>query len=363
MVRSGFAQMDLIDGAELGAYMKSFGSAPSGTKYYDPSKTDGSQKLLDKRIGRKEGQNMTQADILMKAFEAKDVTNSTIMDVPVVWDREIVDTVRKETPVVEMIRRVSHVGAAISYNRLTAIADAVFYTEADSFSDEFVKDTYQNVTDTIKLSRTGGQVTGFAQAALRHFVDIYAERVRNAVYAMKRLHENTVLYGDGLSGSYEGIVETVGQIFYSTDTGLTGGTSVDITADQVRDAYGAITDIRRSAGVNVVGITDYKTANVLKAELMDSVKYIDTSTPFMWGIRGVFWIEEVPVVVSKFMTKTDNEKDFILLDLNYVEYKVLQEMNLVEYGIRGDGREFMLKEYSTFINKYPNAHGIIRQIK
>ena len=338
---------------EQASYVKSFGNKANGTVYYDGAKG------VDKRLGVKDN-----SVTMFKAIEAhfKAFTDSTIMTVPVIMDTDIIDTVRKETPLVELVKRRTQVGKAISYNKLTAIGDAVFYTEADFETPSLVKDTYVNVTDTIKLSWTGGQITGFAQAADKHFIDLYAERVRNAVYAMKRLHENMILNGDTAvtTDGYDGIIKTAGNVFYSTDTGATGGVTEDLTVARVLEANGTAKNVQIG---NKIGVTDWNTANILKAELMNSVKYIDTSTPFAWGIRGVFYVEELPVMTNKFLSKASGSREFVIIDLDWIEFRVLQEMTLVEMAITGDSRQFFIKEYSTLINRYPTTHSVIKEIK
>jgi len=339
---------------EQSAYQKSFGNMSGESVFYDGAKG------IDRRVGAGKDAELT----MNKAIEAhfKTATTSSIMTVPVVMDREIIDTVRKETPLVELVRRRSQVGKAISYNKLTAIGDAVFYQESDFASPSLVADTYTNHTDTIKLSWTGGQITGFAQAADKHFIDLYSERVRNAVYAMKRLHENMILNGDTAvtTYGYDGIIKTAGNVFYSTATGLTGGATANLTVALVQDAFGTARNVKVG---NKIGVTDYRTANVLKAELMNSVKYIDSTTPFAWGIRGVFYVEELPVMTSKFLTAASGSRVFAIIDLDWIEYRVLQEMTLVEMAITGDSRQFFIKEYSTLINSFPTTHSVIKEIK
>lgn len=349
------AQFNILgDVNEAAVYQKSFGSVAGESVFYDGAKG------IDKRVGAAKDAELT----MNKAIEAhfKTATTSSIMTVPVVMDREIIDTVRKETPLVELVRRRTQVGKAISYNKLTAIGDAVFYQESDFASPSLVADTYANVTDTIKLSWTGGQITGFAQAADKHYIDLYAERVRNAVYAMKRLHETKILLGDTAVDTYgyDGIIKTAGNVFYSTSTGATGGTTENLTVARIQEAYGVARNVKVG---NKIGITDFRTANVIKAELMNSVKYIDSTTPFAWGIRGVFYVEELPVMSSKFLTAASGSRVFVIMDLDWVEFRVLQEMTLVEMAITGDSRQFFIKEYSTFINLYPTTHSVIKEIK
>jgi len=78
--------------------------------------------------------------------------------IPIYVDPRLVDTTRKETPLVELIPRVTNQGMYAEYNKITAKGSA--YTAAEDAALPDVSDTYDRASTAIKFLYSVGRITG-----------------------------------------------------------------------------------------------------------------------------------------------------------------------------------------------------------
>ncbi len=345
-MRAAFVKGDVGEAYET-IFKASFGDLPNGAVVYDP------QAGID--VETKEG---GLREILKKYFIEKVADSSTIPAIPVMVDREIVDKVKRETPVLNMIRRRAHKGAVVQYNVLTALGSrAGFVTESDAISGNFpaADATYSSVTENMKISIATGAVGGFAQAADEHYIDLYREEVMHATTALKLLHEDKVINGDETSNAeeYDGLLKRV------PSGNIVDKSGADLTLDMLIDAIEASRE-EHSAGQLAI-ITDYSTAAKIKKLAMDKVSYVNP-VDLNYGLRTVE-IDGVPIIPSRFMPESDETNHYhqaLVVNFDFVEFRVLQEPMLVEKAVTADARSFFIKEYSTLIHKYPETMQLVK---
>lgn len=327
-------------------YKAAFGDLPNGSVIYDPA--------AGVDIETKEG----GLKAVLKEYLEKVATSSTIPAVPVMIDREIVDKVKRETPVLNLIKRRAHNGAVVQYNVRTGIGNrAGFVSEADAIAGNFPVDdsTYVSVTENIKISIATGAVSGFAQAADEHYIDLYREEVADATTALKLLHEDKVLNGDSTADAaeYDGLLKRV------PSGNVTNAAGATLTIDMLIDAIEASREEYPAGRLAV--ITDYATAAKLKKLAMDKVSYVNPVN-LDYGLHTIE-ITGVPIVPSRFMPESDTANHYhqaLVVNLDFVEFRVLQEPMLVEKAVTADARSFFVKEYSTLIHKYPETMQLVK---
>ena len=327
-------------------FKASFGDLPNGAVIYDPAAG------ID--VETKEG----GIKPILKEYIEKVATSGTIPAIPVMVDREIVDKVKRETPVLNMIRRRAHKGAVVKYNVLTAIGDrAGFVSESDAINGNFPEAdaTYAAVTEDIKISIATGAVGGFAQAADEHYIDLYREEVAHATTALKLLHENAVLNGDSTSNAneYDGLLKRV------PSANITDASGAALTLDMLIDAIEASRETYPAGQLAI--ITDYQTAAKIKKLAMDKVSYVNP-VDLNYGLRTVE-IDGVPIIPSRFMPESDETNHYhqaLVVNFDFVEFRVLQEPMLVEKAVTADARSFFVKEYSTLIHKFPETMQLVK---
>ena len=88
--------------------------------------------------------------------------------IPIYVDPRIVDTTRKETPLVELIPRVANQGMYADYNKITAKGGG--FTAAEDAALSETNTTYDRASTVIKFLYAVGRVTGPTQAAMPSYM-------------------------------------------------------------------------------------------------------------------------------------------------------------------------------------------------
>jgi hypothetical protein len=267
--------------------------------------------------------------------------SSTAITAPTIIDAEIVDRLQQETPIVELVRRVTNKGKVISYNAHTGRTDAAFLTEGASLNDQ--DDTYTNVTDNVKYSYAVGGVTGVARAHEAHYIDALAQTIRDKTTALRYLHEETFFSGNATTNALE---------YNGLDNIITTNTDNKSSSAILLDDVGTMLDASRTYGGRgkKISSTDYATLRDVKSQMMANVHYIDKTT-IAWGLTAVQY-EDMPIVPSRFVETTSGSRRFYIWDSDMTEYRVLQEPVMEELAKTYDANRFFIKEYSAPIVKH-----------
>ena len=144
------------------AYAYSFGALKDGTRYVDP------RFGIDMRTKLNEIQNKGIARMKALSATAGGAGTAGYGMIPVYVDPRIVDVTRKETPLVELIPRVTNQGLTADYNKITAKGGA--FTAAEDAALSETTDTYDRASTAIKYLYAVGRVTGQAQAAMPSYM-------------------------------------------------------------------------------------------------------------------------------------------------------------------------------------------------
>jgi len=112
------------------AYRQSFANLPSGTCYVDP--TGAYNRVGVKSDLRESFNNVVKTNL--KALDTNTGSGSTdrVM-IPIYVDPKVVDLTRKQTPIVDVMPRVSNLGRTADFNQISAKGGAFFAAEDAAF--------------------------------------------------------------------------------------------------------------------------------------------------------------------------------------------------------------------------------------
>jgi len=298
-----------------------------------------------------------------RSMKSKSVLDSTAAIVHTTTDQEIIDTTRKECPMMELIPQETARGKVTSYDVLSARGAAIFAAE-DVSATTAATDTYLNATKTLKISTAWGGWTDFSLAALANQYptrDARALEIRNKTWSLNELWENELINGSSSSGaSSAGFVGVRAEI-YTTQTvaslpSANGSLNYNINSNDVQD-----TDIDKAIAdmvhLNVkpnLAITDLVTWQKIKQLMMGLVRYVNPESEIAWGLKALAWntpYGTMPIVASKFMSYGANAREILLLDTKFLAQRILLDSTMEMLAKTTIQQNFVIKKFGTVIDK------------
>lgn len=345
-----------------GSYAHSFGALPDGTCYVNP------WQKVDLRPNLK-----SAFDIGFKALSstAGGAGTAGYAMIPISVDPRVVDTTRKETPLVELIPRVTNQGLTADYNKITAKGGA--YTAAEDAALPETTDTYDRASVAIKYLYAVGRTTGQAHAAMPSYIlegfqpsgagmgsdpfsDMGAPSAKQLEVIMKarelrELEENLILNGDASTTAtqFSGIVKQQGT------TNQLDLDSAPLTWDDVETAVRYAYD---DGGRPKIAVCSSSVLQDLRKIIIDTYRYnpSDLSGADMpFGVHASLVLAtsvgDIPVIPSRFLSNTSGAKQIFFLDTDWIEMRVLQDMTYEPLAHANDSDKFMLKIYEALVMK------------
>lgn len=268
---------------------------------------------------------------------------------PIVWDRDVVDITRRLTPLLTLIPKVTNKGKVAQYYRITARGDAAWGAEDPALSES--DDTKEEASESIRYLRITGRVTGVAQIAGAHFESSMQREVINKTQSMNEALEAMILTGDNGGNQYQPD---------GLQTLLTENTDDVAGAVALSDVTELVNQCFVDKGAPNLLITDPFSATDLIEQQMDYVRYTDPNVTIAWGLQ-VPSIQTVvgrlPMLISQFMPSDTGDRRVFCINTNYIQRRVLQDITFERLAKTSDSEKFMLKTYSTLINKFPEGMG------
>ena len=268
---------------------------------------------------------------------------------PIVWDRDVVDITRKLTPLLTLIPKVTNKGKVAQYYKITARGAAGWGAEDPALSES--DDTKEEASESIRYLRVVGRVTGVAQIAGAHFESSMQREVINKTQSMNEAIEEAMLTGNNATNQYQ--PDGLQQLLTANTDDVAGAVSLSDVTELVNQCF-------VDKGAPNLLITDPFTATDLIEQQMDYVRYTDPNITIAWGLQ-VPSIQTVvgrlPMLISQFMPSTTGSRRVFCINTNYVQRRVLQDITFERLAKTSDSEKFMLKTYSTLINKFPEGMG------
>ncbi len=354
------------------AYAISFGGLDNNTRYVDLDLKSFEYKT-DIR-GNMFGQDNVELKALGSTSGGAGTAGFAL--VPIYVDPKIIDESRKNTPLTEIIPRVSNFGLTADFNNIEAKGGGFVAAEDASLTE--TDTTFARNSTPIKFLYAVGRVTGVARAALPPYALQGFSAAEGAVGAfgdqsapnakqlevlikareIKELEENLIINGDTSSdpNEFDGFIKLMG----ADNTVAKGTTALDL--DDIQTAIdNAFSDGGRpnfavcSSGV----YTDL--LNLLTAK----IGFLQATEKVFWGFQSIVlhtMVGAIPVIPSQFMSNTPGSKAIYFLDMQVMEIRVLQDLTYEELAKTNDSEKFMLKMYETLIIRNTSFSASITEI-
>ena len=146
----------------------------------------------------------------------------------------IIETIIKESPVLQALPFVEVVGNGLTYNQENVAPTAAFFDAGDTWTES--TPTFTQVTATLKILGGDADIDNFARATRSNLQDLEAAVVQLKAKALQTKFEDTFVEGDTATDakSFDGIdkLATSGQ---TASMGVNGGTLTLDKLDEVID--------------------------------------------------------------------------------------------------------------------------------
>src|SRR4030066_425492 len=106
----------------------------------------------------------------------------------------VVETIVKDSPVLQKLPFVEIVGNGLTYNRENALPTVDFYDVGDTWAES--TPTFTQVTANLKIMGGDADVDNFLKATRSNIQDLEAAVIELKAKALKDKFEDTFLYGD-----------------------------------------------------------------------------------------------------------------------------------------------------------------------
>ena len=363
----------------LGIYQHGFGTMPDQTVYKDPAGFAG--PVTDHRPALK---SMHYAKLKALNTSAGGAGTAGYALVPVFVDPNIVDQERRETPMREIIPRVTNLGMNADWNERTAKGDASSKLEDAALDDN--TDTYDRYNKPIKLYYSIGRTTGPMQAAMpaASFENYTTTQVPNAKSlevatrtADLAVREEIDLISGNPGGTYTSMAT-------NTDTGYDAnsvlasayaGIKSQISDENQDDQAGAaitLDDVNdlinlcwEDGGRPSLLQSDGRTVTDIKALMVQQLR-IAPSVSVAWGFQTVAFEGPrgtLPMIQSQVVRTTAGDgsgtlygsKSIAALDMAQIQNRMLQDYTYDPLAKNNDSDKFMVKFYGCPIVKGVNT--------
>ena len=355
------------------AYAHSFGALKDGTRYVDPKNGFDMRDSLNDRL---------QIGLKALTSTAGDGGTAGYAMVPIYVDPRVVDTTRKETPLVELIPRVTNQGLTADYNIITAKGGG--YTAVEDAALPETNDTYDRASTSIKFLYAVGRVTGPMQAAMPSYMlegfqpsggglgtstfgNQSAPNAKQFEVLMKarelrELEENLIVNGSVSTDAtqFNGIVAL------QSTTNVLDLDGAAITNDDIETAVRYAVD---DGGRPKLAVASSSVVQDIRKIIVDTYRFSPSdiaggSLPF--GIAPSIVLHTIagpiPVIFSRFLSNTSGAKQIYFLDTDWIEMRVLLDMTYQEMAITNDSQKFMLKIYECLIMRNTAFNSFIDDI-
>jgi hypothetical protein len=151
--------------------------------------------------------------------EAAKLSNDMLM-------QGVVETIVKDSPVLQRLPFVEIVGNGLTYNRENALPDIDFYDVGDTWNES--TPTFTQVTANLKIMGGDADVDNFLKSTRSNIQDLEAAVIELKAKALRQKFENAFIYGNSTSTKeFDGLRKLINtgsagsQVIAMADTGAT----------------------------------------------------------------------------------------------------------------------------------------------
>lgn len=141
----------------------------------------------------------------------------------------VIETIVKESPILQKLPFVEITGNALTYNRENAMASAAFYDVGDTWAES--TPTFTQVTASLKILGGDADVDNYVRATRQNVQDIEASVIELKAKAVRHKFEDNFVYGDTAvdSKSWDGIRKLIDPSQAGSHVVSMGGTGATLT--------------------------------------------------------------------------------------------------------------------------------------
>ncbi len=244
----------------------------------------------------------------------------------------VIETIVKESPVLQKLPFIEVVGNALTYNRENAMATAAFYDVGDTWAES--TPTFTQVTASLKILGGDADVDNYIRSTRQNIQDVEAAVIELKAKALRHKFEDTLIYGNSAvnSKSWDGIRKLIDTTQAGSQVVTMGGTGATLTLAKLDELIDVIKpgkpDIllmsRRSRRKLTALMRALGSIEVTKNEFGEFVELYN-------GIPIAIndWILDTHTLASGYETDTTGGSNSVIYALKFGEGQLL--------GIQGSG--------------------------
>jgi hypothetical protein len=152
----------------------------------------------------------------------------------------VVETIVKESPVLQVLPFIEVVGNGLTYNRESALPTIDFYDVGDTWSES--TPTFAQVTATLKIMGGDADVDNFLKTTRSNIQDLEAAIIEQKAKATRHKFEETFIYGDSAvdAKAFNGLKKTIDTATASNQVIAMGATGATLTLAKIDELIDAI---------------------------------------------------------------------------------------------------------------------------
>lgn len=166
--------------------------------------------------------------------EASKLSNDMLM-------RGVVETIVKESPILQRLPFVEIVGNGLTYNRENTLPSIDFYDVGDTWVES--TPTFEQKTANLKIMGGDADVDNFLKSTRSNLQDLEAAVVELKAKAVRDKFEETFIYGDATTNpkQFDGLIELIDTATASNQVVAMGSTGATLTLAKLDELIDAVT--------------------------------------------------------------------------------------------------------------------------
>ena len=152
----------------------------------------------------------------------------------------VVETIIKDSPVLQRLPFVEIVGNGLTYNRENTLPNIDFYDVGDTWAES--TPTFTQVTANLKIMGGDADVDNFLKSTRSNIQDLEAAVIELKAKALQQKFEETFIYGDSAVNAkqFDGLKKTINTASAGPQVIAMGATGATLTLDKLDQLIDAV---------------------------------------------------------------------------------------------------------------------------
>ena len=222
--------------------------------------------------------------------EASKLSNDMLM-------QGVVETVVKESPVLQSLPFVEIVGNGLTYNQEKTLPTIDFYDVGDTWNES--TPTFEQLTAQLKIMGGDADVDNFLKSTRSNVQDLQAAVIELKAKALRQKFEDTFIYGDTAVSAkqFDGLMKLINTASASSQVIAMGSSGAALTLDKLDELIDAV-----KGGKPDLLLMSRRTRRKINALVRAAGGMMDTSRD-QWGNFVQLW-DGIPLGVNDWIKDT-----------------------------------------------------------